>query len=712
MGRLFDELPLRYNNQNNKNRYNIIKSIEESLDEYSSMVTDSKNQYFFSTSSGTYLLRLAISYGFDFENHLIYNTKLLRRVAPLISYQPQQIGNTLWEVLKAFYGDTYTKTSVESVKGNYSLDNKELIVETDTRETIAFSGFRDPSNVTPDEVVQFINANTQTVRAYTNKYDGYKTVLLTNKKDGFTTLSIIGGSANAELKFGNPTITNTTVNIKKGLSPKTTITYVSGDNPNFYNYNIGDYLTIESLLLSGVFEIIAIGYDFVTINTKIDAINSDVSATVLLQINREYRITDKNSYTTASEATIYNEVVFTIPAIAPIFVDSYVPYLFLESFKEIDVISYTSNSVTVDYDYTGDLILSLENSFFCTNPFKGVKSGNIITFDQVLPTTVFKKVNIKQLHIYKTYSIVLNFDHKHFLSTGSVVTLQNGLSGDYNVKYLSETSIEIPYDHTYISFNMYRISSTNQYGLLKIETYSQEDVSYFNKGDVINISSGPIDFVNKKMVVDFIDGNKIYVNFKYPASNKVLAEGIEISTIEKIDLSLLEYKINPQPYYNNLKVKTTISTITDLNSYIYTDNNKIARSISGVLNKTVFSNTHAILEISTDKVFPIKGEVVVDYGSTSQETLQYVNKYMDNGKTFLEVKPNYLLKRDHKKGESVLLVSEDNTRYLEPHVNSVADKQKECERIIKQVVSAGVESTFDVIYPEYVNEDESIKILE
>lgn len=732
MSRLFNELPTRFGNERVKNRYHIIKAIENLIYELEGMITDAENQYFFSHSSGSHLFNLATRHGFDFENQLIYTTSLLREVAPLMIYQPQQTKNVLTKILTAFYGQVYTHTAIEGLEAPYNLKNRSFVFETDTLEEISFpdDAFVDVENATADEFVQYFNSIAKNVRVIKNKLpNNRESTYLIHKEPGFKSITMIGGTANSQFHFGKMhTPEFQELQVTKQKTPFAKIKWV-GSNPEFYRLQKDDYITIESEVLNNIYKIIDATYDeiIVRIDDLGEGVYNFIPSHLLFQFSTIYNLAF-NKLQASIAVQDQNVLTVTLPAAAPLQVDSEVPYFFNYSENTYKVINFNRDILYINepIEYN-NINATIDSKNIASKITHGVNSipGQIKLLNYNFPYTEFTRVNTKTNNLkYNKNILQITTSHKHYLSRGIEVEFRNGIEGIYNVyNIIDNYNFEIIREDTFIQTNALNIKSTNQTNLLKITFFNINDIHSINVGDVLNVINGDNVFglqavLFKDLRVKQVINNVVYVNSKYPPTNSVIANNITIKHINKIDTSDLEYKVDPQQeYYQNINIRISKSVNSNLNSFVY---NKEAiftpTSIKGTLKENVYitTSTQLPLEVDDESRFPNEGKIVLDYGGHNEEIVDYVSKVTINKNDIvLNVKSGVLLKNNHKSGVNVYTIhTGEAVRVLPFFVNAPDKKREECIRLLNQAVAAGVFLNTVVLYPEYKNQDRSVKIFE
>lgn len=717
MSKLTHELPDRFSNPNTNTRYWIVKAIEDALEEQSLDIGDAKNQYFFSTSSGVYLLRLATRYGMDFENSDIYTPNLLRTVAPLVAYQPQCTRSTLWKVLHSFYDSNYVHTNIYGAQGNFNLTNKDFTVEVDgVRESITFLSdrFDDSSNATIDEVIQLYNQSIKNSKMYKVKTPNGELIALRSNKVGYSRVKVISGTANTEFLLTdivNPNLPE--LSITKQLSPYTTIEWVSSEDSLFYQLSVGDVLTIKSDILSGGFEVVKVEDNKVTVLSELAAGTYSVTPeSFFFILNKEYNLYDNDLFASIDEASSYNNVFFTLPAVAPIHSEDYITswYGWNDSYG---VTSFDRNGVFIDESIQiGSVRFVFENqnvSFDSGNLISGL--GDVDGYVKcTMPYSTFTKINTSAPMTVSNSEIIVKCDHEHKLYSGVQVEFQGDFTGTYNVKrVISSTSFSFSFDEQEESVVVHSIRSTTTFGLQIMTPYSVSDTRKFIKGNKIYIPS-----LNEHAVVSDVTETEVFLHCDCPPTNKVLGTDLTVIKTLNITSSNIEYKVDSTQYFfNNMRI-IIFQGEKYMPSYIYDKHAEFTTlSQYGTLIDSVYANTQTQIKISSQYILPAKGSIVVDFMSNKQEVLQYSSIVKISTSTWLiHVEPNQLLKYDHKRGGVVRLITEDEVvKYKTPYIVSTSDKRNECVRILEQVVAAGVEISPDVVYPDIKNEDFSIRIL-
>jgi hypothetical protein len=282
------------------------------------------NQLFISTATGTYLDRLARSFGIDTPSIGI-EEELLRQL--VIAVKTEKITHqAFYKILEIFYGGDSVFAKATSVSGPFNLqDNDSLVVLFDNKNEVRVV-FRSEAFTTIGSATSVEVANVITRAIRDSQIDGWasafvdpvtgesKVAIYTGTRGLSGRVAITGGSSQQQLRFGTEKVVYTgTVTSVLGynwsynvLGPSSTRVTLTANSPivNLLAVESGDYVVIGhnvGSIVSGSYAITDVAYSVAGISvTQSFTVSANLGFTgsVLQNTNNDYRFFSATQFTT------------------------------------------------------------------------------------------------------------------------------------------------------------------------------------------------------------------------------------------------------------------------------------------------------------------------------------------------------------------------------------------------------------------------------
>ena len=546
------------------------------------------DQFFLTTASGKYLIQLGEEQGFVMPANSGLDIRAYRVLVPLMASAPKQVKKTISDIIEAFYGTEKTRPNITSTISEpyYLNEGDNLIIETEKGSvdiSILSSQVSDLTAVSATEISSIINSSQNAIYAdtVTDKITYKKYLrLFTTSSGTIASIRIIGGTLQNVLQFPNtiPTLqevgTNWVITKQQFYTDVTTFTWDNiGTNPNIYNVQINDIVTIRNFpttnslsKLNGTYKVVDVGYDYFSIrNTEFDQLSASYqqleSNNVFFTAQTKITIYDGSEYGITSETTASTATI-TIPAIPPL------TRRFLQGSwhihgGEYDVLSFDRNTIQIQVG-TGLVKPTGINSFLLKNDrmlYDFVAAQYKTTgCDQSTTTPTYYMVNndptssilpptsptaLPTDPIYMepdSDKCVISFNNKHGIISNSSIQLDN-IIGVSNITSILLNTEHIPSE----------VVTTNTI-VCTIKNISGIPIK-FN-----GITFGLFD-INRYSTTQ-IDTSDFYLTFS--AALDVISSGLYIGAVIKLDKTI--GTVASAPYAAELRQRKLI--VTSINSNV------------------------------------------------------------------------------------------------------------------------------------------------
>lgn len=520
------------------------------------------DQFFLTTASGQYLVRLGEQEGFVMPANSGLDIRAYRVLVPLMVSSPKQVKQTFGQIIEAFYGADRTRPSLTAtVAEPYNLsdgDNIRVLTEKGITDVAVLANqVADISNVTSAEIAARINSVQNQISAdiISDRITGNKSLRLMSTTIGVMSfIRVVGGTLQNIMQFPEVISSAQGAGTNWVFTKEQVYTDVlkiqwdgTGTNPKLYLVKQGDILTVRGLSgtilseLNGSYEILDSGYDYVVVrNSLFDQTSATYTQVTdddfVFTSQRKITIYDNPEYGMATE-TDYATATVTVPAIPPLARRFLSGAAHLHG-AELSVADFTRNSITITVPTGTDkpagenlfviktdrMVYDFRKPYYKTTDVDLASPPNYIaqSYDpnySALPFTDPSILPSDSLYMQVgTDDLVITFPFPH----GMCVGWELNLSGCTGIANMTPTLLNQP-------FVVKEVVSSNQ-----LICKMREKVNTLSIGNPIlfeGVNFGPFDAYRYATMLD--DGSDFYLEF--PSVAAVAASGLEANTIFKVD---------------------------------------------------------------------------------------------------------------------------------------------------------------------------------